>query len=79
MAVDIRIPLLDKGMIKSKDENFAVDDHEMVRLELEKLLDLQDDVEVVGRGGKRVSKYLALELHPDVIVMDIVMPEDEWD
>ena len=45
-------------------------------LGLKSYFDLQDDVEVVGEAGKRVSRYwLALELHPDVIVMDIVMPE----
>ena len=53
-----------------------VDDHEMVRLGLKSYLDLQADVEVVaessnGRGGVKQ----ALELRPDVIIMDIVMPE----
>ena len=53
-----------------------VDDHEMVRLGLKSYFDLQDDVEVVGEaanGSKGIE--LALELRPDVIVMDIVMPE----
>ena len=34
-----------------------VDDHEMVRLGLKSYFDLQDDVEVCGRGGKRISRY----------------------
>ena len=37
--------------------------------------DLQDDVEVVGEAANGSQGIdLALELHPDVIVMDIVMP-----
>ncbi|TVW49855.1 response regulator transcription factor, partial [Streptococcus pneumoniae] len=53
-----------------------VDDHEMVRLGLKSYFDLQDDVEVVGEatnGSQGID--LSLELRPDVIVMDIVMPE----
>lgn len=53
-----------------------VDDHEMVRLGLKSYLDLQADVDVVAEsadGHAGVEK--ALELRPDVIVMDIVMPE----
>ena len=53
-----------------------VDDHEMVRLGLKGYLDLQDDMEVIAEasnGREGVAK--ALELRPDVIMMDIVMPE----
>ena len=53
-----------------------VDDHEMVRLGLKSYLDLQADVDVVAEsadGHAGVEK--ALEFRPDVIVMDIVMPE----
>ena len=53
-----------------------VDDHEMVRLGLKSYFDLQDDVEVVGEAANGSQGIdLALELRPDVIVMDIVMPE----
>ena len=48
----------------------------MVRLGLKSYFELQDDVEVVGEatnGAEGIS--MALELRPDVIVMDIVMPE----
>ena len=53
-----------------------VDDHEMVRLGLKSYFDLQDDVKVVGEASNGSQGIdLALELRPDVIVMDIVMPE----
>lgn len=53
-----------------------VDDHEMVRLGLKSYLDLQTDVDVVAESADgRAGVEKALELRPDVIVMDIVMPE----
>ena len=53
-----------------------VDDHEMVRLGLKSFLNLQEDVEVVGEASNgREGISLALELKPDVVVMDMVMPE----
>ena len=53
-----------------------VDDHEMVRLGLKGYLDLQDDVDVVAEASNgREGVEKALEVHPDVIMMDIVMPE----
>ena len=53
-----------------------VDDHEMVRLGLKSFLNLQPDVEVVGEAGNGLDGInLALELKPDVVVMDLVMQE----
>ena len=53
-----------------------VDDHEMVRLGLKGYLDLQDDVDVVAEASNgREGVEKALELHPDVIMMNIGMPE----
>ncbi|SDB31372.1 two component transcriptional regulator, LuxR family [Streptococcus henryi] len=53
-----------------------VDDHEMVRLGLKSFLNLQPDVEVIGEAGNgRAGIDVALELRPDVVVMDLVMPE----
>ena len=53
-----------------------VDDHEMVRLGLKSFLNLQPDVEVIGEAGNGLDGInLALELKPDVVVMDLVMPE----
>ena len=53
-----------------------VDDHQIVRQGLRTLLAQQPDLEVVGEaadGRQAVSE--ALRLAPDVIVMDIAMPE----
>lgn len=53
-----------------------VDDHEMVRLGLKSFLNLQPDVEVIGEAGNgRAGIDVAFDLRPDVVVMDLVMPE----
>ncbi len=52
------------------------DDHAMVREGIRTLLNLQNDIYIVGEatnGTEAVDK--ALELAPDVVLMDIVMPE----
>ena len=52
------------------------DDHAVVRDGLRALLDAQADIEVVGdaANGREVLRQ-ALQLRPDVVVMDIAMPE----
>ena len=52
-----------------------VDDHAVVREGLRSFLELQDGIEVVGEaadGLEAVSR--AVELRPDVVLMDLVMP-----
>ena len=53
-----------------------VDDHQMVRLGLKSYLELQEDIAEVSEAvnGKEGVEQ-ALAEHPDVIIMDIVMPE----
>ncbi|RSI06704.1 response regulator transcription factor [Streptococcus sanguinis] len=53
-----------------------VDDHQMVRLGLKSYLELQDDIAEVSEAvnGKEGVEQ-ALADRPDVIIMDIVMPE----
>ena len=51
------------------------DDHAVVREGLRSFLELQEDMDVVGEaadGAEAVA--LAGELHPDVVLMDLVMP-----
>lgn len=52
-----------------------VDDHAIVRAGIRSLLDGQHDIEVVGeasRGDEAVEK--ALQLRPELVLMDIAMP-----
>ena len=51
-----------------------IDDHEMVRLGVSSYLEIQEDIQVVGEANNGLIGYhRALELRPDVILMDLVM------
>jgi DNA-binding NarL/FixJ family response regulator len=52
------------------------DDHKVIRHALSETIKKENDMEVVGQAetGREVIK-LAEELKPDVIIMDIAMPE----
>ena len=53
-----------------------VDDHEMVRLGVSAYLSVQEDIEVIAQAENgKVGVEKALELKPDIILMDLVMPE----
>lgn len=53
-----------------------VDDHEMVRMGVSAYLSTQPDIEVVGEAENgRKGSELALQLRPDIILMDLVMDE----
>lgn len=52
-----------------------VDDHNVVRVGLKSFLQTQENFEVVaeaGNGEEAISR--AMEIHPDIILMDITMP-----
>lgn len=52
------------------------DDHELMRAGLRVLINSQPDMEVVGEADNgRTAVALAQELKPDVVVMDVSMPE----
>ena len=52
------------------------EDHEVVRKGLRSLLEKEPDFKVVGEaGGGRKAVELAEKLKPDVMVMDITMPD----
>lgn len=65
--------LLDKATRRIKV--LVVDDHAVVREGIRTVLALQRDMEVVGEainGSEALEK--TIELSPDVVIMDIVMP-----
>ncbi|MET3698626.1 LuxR family two component transcriptional regulator [Bacillus oleivorans] len=53
-----------------------VDDHEMVRIGVSSYLSAQPDIEVIGEADNgKTAVLMALELRPDIILMDLVMKE----
>ena len=53
-----------------------VDDHAVVRSGIRLLLEREQDIEPVGEAGTgREAVFQARELNPDVILMDVVMPD----
>jgi two-component system, NarL family, response regulator NreC len=53
-----------------------VDDHQVIRTGLKTFLETQPDFRVVGEAGNgREAIERALELRPDIVLMDITMPE----
>jgi two-component system, NarL family, response regulator NreC len=55
---------------------FLADDHALVRAGFRALLEKQDDLEVVGEAATgRDTVQRVAELRPDVVVMDIAMPD----
>ena len=52
-----------------------VDDHEMVRLGVSAYLSVQEDIEVIAQAENgKIGVEKALELKPDITLMDLVMP-----
>lgn len=54
-----------------------VDDHEVVRVGLRTLIERQPGMEVMGEAGTAAQAvFLARQLVPDVVVLDIRLPDD---
>jgi DNA-binding NarL/FixJ family response regulator len=53
-----------------------VDDHEVVRIGLGAVLDLTPGIKVVGQAGRKAeAKQLSVRLKPDIVLLDIRLPE----
>jgi NarL family two-component system response regulator LiaR len=67
------------GQVKQKEKPIRVlivDDHAIIRKGVKAVLDLVPDIELVGEAenGKLATK-LDSDLQPDVVLMDLMMPE----
>ena len=52
------------------------DDHAVVRQGFRMILGAQADMEIIGEAGNgREAVSMSEQLHPDVVVMDVAMPE----
>ena len=63
-------------MKKAKIRIMLADDHMLMRMGLSTLVACEDDMKIVGeaRNGRQAVE-LALALKPDIIIMDLMMPE----
>jgi DNA-binding NarL/FixJ family response regulator len=62
--------------MKKKIRILLADDHRMVRRGFRLILESQEDMEVVGEAGNgRDAVAQAAALRPDVVIMDVTMPE----
>jgi DNA-binding NarL/FixJ family response regulator len=63
-------------MKSQKISILIADDHSLMRMGLKAMLNIQGDMTVVGEASNgREAVRLAAELAPDVIIMDLMMPE----
>src|SRR5579859_3444633 len=54
----------------------VAEDHMIVREGFRKMLELEDDLQVVGEAQDgRLAVVMAKKLRPDVVLMDIAMPQ----
>lgn len=64
--------------MESKIKVLIADDHLIVRTGLAALLGTERDIEVVGESKNGIEAVRdALRLHPDVIIMDLMMPRKD--
>lgn len=62
-------------MTEEKTRILLADDHAMFRAGLRALLETEESIEVVGEAGSGDEAVdLALELRPDLVIMDLSMP-----
>jgi NarL family two-component system response regulator LiaR len=62
--------------VTGKTTVVIVDDHELIRRGLTNFIELADDVQVVGQAGSGAEAVrMTQQLRPDVVLMDLIMPE----
>jgi DNA-binding NarL/FixJ family response regulator len=72
------IPMNDASWNGGRIRVLVVDDHDLFRAGLASLLSAQPGIEVVAQAsGGRMAVRLANELQPDVVLMDVRMPDLE--
>ena len=63
-------------MKKTQIRIMLADDHMLMRMGLSTLIDCEDDMKIVGEAKNgRQAVELAHALKPDIIIMDLMMPE----
>jgi len=63
-------------MAESPATILLIDDHPLLRRGIRQLVDMEDDLEVVGEANNAAEGIrLATELEPDLILLDLNMPE----
>ncbi len=70
---------MDSSSLPAANEKIKVilvDDHAVVRQGLRMFIEMQADMEVVGEGTNGLEAVeLAVRLHPDVVLLDLIMPQ----
>jgi len=73
-----RIRLFTRGCIM-KIKVLIADDHSLVRAGIKSLLKNENDIEIIGEAKDGIETHdKAIELSPDVVVMDLSMPPGEF-
>jgi DNA-binding NarL/FixJ family response regulator len=72
---EVEVPKREEPIAGRKIRVGIVDDHPIVREGLRKLLELEDDIEVVGEADNgRTALELVEDAHPDILLLDLKMP-----
>jgi two-component system response regulator DegU len=65
------------GVTKTTVKLVLADDHQLFREGVKRILNMEDDLEVIGECGDGIQVIeLCNELHPDIVLMDINMPTE---
>lgn len=63
-------------MKDKKIEVIIADDHVLIREGIKQILELEDDIVVIGQAGNGEEAFdMAMKLNPDIVLLDINMPK----